>query len=304
MRYWLNSIRFIFFGNYFYGICAVALSIETAYQQSIPLNSVLSYLFIFSITVLYYTHAYLHHSHNAPPVHHARANWYYKNQKLVFASQLLLTGISFFLVLIFLNGLQPNFKYLPIQTWLLLLLALLALGMYYGGWNPGKSGISLRHTGWLKPLVIAFAWACCVSFLPMVFYDLSNKSSRTYSWVTLFLFIKNWLYISVLCVLFDIKDYATDANQALKTFVVQYGLRKTIFNFVIPVCVLAHCFLLLTAYSRGFHASRIIFNTIPFILLIIVAWSMHRRKSILYYLAVIDGLMLIKALCGIAGSLF
>ncbi|MGL1386138.1 hypothetical protein ACSTJO_00160, partial [Vibrio parahaemolyticus] len=68
--------------------------------------------------------------------------------------------------------------------------------------------------------------------------------------------------------------------------------------------VLAHCFLLLTAYSRGFHASRIIFNTIPFILLIIVAWSMHRRKSILYYLAVIDGLMLIKALCGIAGSLF
>jgi hypothetical protein len=30
---------------------------------------------------------------------------------------------------------------------------------------------------------------------------------------------------------------------------------------------------------------------------------MQRRKSILYYLAVIDGLMLIKAACGIIGVL-
>jgi hypothetical protein len=304
MRYWLHVIRFIFFGNYFYGICAVALSIETAYQQAISFNSVLCYLFIFCITVLYYTHAYLHTSYNAPPPHHTRDIWYAKNQKLVFGSQILLTLISLFLVLIFINGWQPHFKYVPLQTWLFLLLALAALGMYYGGWNPGKSVISLRHTGWLKPLIIGFAWACCVSFLPMVFYDLNDKSNKTYSWITLFLFIKNWLYISVLCVLFDIKDYATDANQALKTYVVTHGLRKTIFNFVIPVTVIAHCCLLLTAYSKGFHASRIVFNTIPFILLIIVAWSMHRRKSILYYLAVIDGLMLIKALCGIAGSIF
>ncbi|MGL6068746.1 MAG: hypothetical protein ACRC0I_08300, partial [Sediminibacterium sp.] len=134
MQYWHNSIRFIFFGNYFYGICAVALSIETAYQQAIPLNSVLSYLFIFSITVLYYTHAYLHHSYTAPPIHHERANWYYKNKKWVLVSQLSLTGICFFLVLIFIYGLQPHFKFLPIQTWLLLLLALIALGLYYGGW--------------------------------------------------------------------------------------------------------------------------------------------------------------------------
>jgi hypothetical protein len=28
---------------------------------------------------------------------------------------------------------------------------------------------------------------------------------------------------------------------------------------------------------------------------------MHRRKSILYYLAIIDGLMLAKAVCGIIG---
>jgi hypothetical protein len=43
---------------------------------------------------------------------------------------------------------------------------------------------------------------------------------------------------------------------------------------------------------------------IPFVALIAVAYSMHRRKSIFYYLIVIDGLMLVKALCGITAMTF
>jgi len=37
--------------------------------------------------------------------------------------------------------------------------------------------------------------------------------------------------------------------------------------------------------------------------LIIVSYSMHKRKSILYYLIIIDGLMFVKGVCGIAGAL-
>jgi hypothetical protein len=303
MTYWRHSTRFFFYGNYFYGICAVLLAVETAYQQALPLNSFLFYLLVFCATILYYTHAYVQSS-DAPNPTQPRANWYHQNNKILVRSQIFLTIICCMLFFIFFNGLQPNFKYLPFQTWVLIFLSVIAIALYYGGWQPRKSAISLRNKGWLKPLLIGFAWAVCVSFIPIVFYDLAHKANKTYTWVTLFLFIKNWLYISVLCILFDIKDYASDANQALKTWVVQYGLRKTIFSIVIPTTILAHCFLLLTAYTKGFYLSRIIFNSIPFILLIIVAWSMHRRKSILYYLAVIDGLMLIKALCGIAGSIF
>jgi hypothetical protein len=303
MTVWFNSTRFIFYGNYFYGICAVLLAIETAFQQALPLSSTSFYVLIFCATVLFYTHAYVH-SNNAPIPNDARSNWHHLHKILLIRSQILLTVICGSLLLYFLYELQPNFKYLPIQTWILLFLSATAIALYYGGWHPGKSAISLRNKGWLKPLVIGFAWAVCVSFAPVIFYDLTNNTSKTYAWITLFLFLKNWLYISVLCILFDIKDYASDANQALKTWVVQYGLRKTIFRIVIPITFLAHFFLLLAAYTKGFYLSSIIFNTIPFVLLIIVAWSMHRRKSILYYLAVIDGLMLIKALCGIAGSIF
>jgi hypothetical protein len=37
---------------------------------------------------------------------------------------------------------------------------------------------------------------------------------------------------------------------------------------------------------------------VPFVLLIRVAFSMKRRRPILYYLIIIDGLMLVKAVFG------
>ena len=109
------------------------------------------------------------------------------------------------------------------------------------------------------------------------------------------------MYITMLCVMFDIKDYAADHNKQLKTFVVLYGLRKTIFYFIIPLSLVGLGTFVLFAVLRDFPVLRILINTVPFILLIIVAYSMHRRKSILYYLAIIDGLMLVKAVCGIIG---
>ena len=111
------------------------------------------------------------------------------------------------------------------------------------------------------------------------------------------------MYISLLAILFDIKDYAADHNKQLKTFVVQMGLRKTIFYIIIPLTIAGFLSLIAFAYSLHFPLLRIIINSIPFILLILVAWSLQRRKSILYYLVVIDGLMLVKALCGITASL-
>ncbi len=109
------------------------------------------------------------------------------------------------------------------------------------------------------------------------------------------------MYITMLCIMFDIKDYAADHNHQLKTFVVRYGLRKTIFYILIPLTLVGLGTFLMYALLRNFPLLRILINTIPFILLIIVAYSMHRRKSILYYLAIIDGLMLAKAVCGIIG---
>ena len=178
------------------------------------------------------------------------------------------------------------------------------VGVLYYGISLGKFlNINLRATGWLKPFLIGFVWAGVVTYIPVLWYQAEHDMHYTFTILNSWFFMKNFLYISLLAILFDIKDYAADHNRHLKTFVVRIGLRKTIFYIIIPLAFIGFIFLIVFATAAGFPALRIIINSIPFLLLIIVAWSMHRRKPILYYLAIIDGLMFVKAICGIMGVL-
>ena len=98
--------------------------------------------------------------------------------------------------------------------------------------------------------------------------------------------------------MFDIKDYASDSILSLRTFVVNHGLRKTIFRILIPVSVAGLALFIGYAVIHYFHEIRILLNIVPFILLGVVAYSLRKRRSLLYYLTVVDGLMLVKAICG------
>jgi len=152
--------------------------------------------------------------------------------------------------------------------------------------------------GWLKPFFIGFTWAGFVTIYPVLLYNIEELRDFDPEFRNWLLFVKNFMFVSVLCILFDIKDYATDANKELKTFVVKTGLRKTIFYIIIPLSAVGLGAFMLYATSHHFSLFKILLNTIPFILLIAVAYSLSRRRPIIYYLAIIDGLMLVKAICG------
>ena len=291
--------RAILFGNYLYGFCAVALSIEASLQQHSSLNSLPYYCFVFVSTVLYYTHAYI-----AEPKDNSankRSNWYYENSLLIKRSQILLTIVFLFIGWHLIRQNWEVILQINLLQWALILVFPLVAALYYGSAAPHRATHSLRNNGWLKPFVIGFVWAGAVTVYPVLFGSIEHRTVYAPDWVSVLLFIKNFMYITMLCVMFDIKDYAADHNHQLKTFVVRYGLRKTIFYFIIPLSLVGLGTFILFALLRNFPVLRILINTIPFILLIIVAYSMHRRKSILYYLAIIDGLMLVKAICGSIG---
>lgn len=308
MQYLLQAMniskpaRYVFFGNYFYGMCAVALSIESSLQRNYPLNSYLFYVFIFSLTVLYYTKAYI--SEKNTGTKNPRSQWYWENRKFVFFSQVALTVLAFIYPAYVLVEHLSFLISMDALTWLILLVFPFSATLYYGINHPLFSKLKLRNIGWLKPFLIGFVWAGLVTIYPFVMADVENKRNFRPDLPAIFLFIKNFMFITVLCIMFDIKDYAADHNRQLKTFVVKAGLRKTIFTILIPLCILGLCSYLLYGSARGFSVARILINVIPFLLLIFVTYSLHRRKSIFYYLVVIDGLMLVKALCGSIGVLF
>ncbi|CAN5730425.1 hypothetical protein BH10BAC2_BH10BAC2_15960 [soil metagenome] len=289
--------HFIFYGNYFYGCCTVALALEASLQQQISLNSLSFYLLLYFGTVLFYTHAYLQEGtvNGSNP----RNKWYAKNHSLIIRTQILLSVICTVLGTWLLIGNFYGLQKISLTHMLLPVVSAFTALAYYGI----PPNLNLRKTGWFKPFAIGFVWAITVTYMPVIWWQVEHDTVYTFNSFNVWFLIKNFMYISLLAVLFDIKDHAADHNKKLKTFVVRIGLRKTIFYIIIPLAVMGFISFIAFAYLRHFHTLRIIINSIPFILLIAVAWSMQQRKSILYYLVVIDGLMLVKALCGITAYL-
>ncbi len=286
-----------FFGNYFYGICAVALSIEAALQQKIALAPIIYYFIIFSGTVIFYMRAYI--AETITTAANERSYWYVKNKKQVFNVQVVLISISVVFVLLLLPNLWDGIKQANIQSVVFIVIVPTVALLYYGF----NSRLSLRNTHWLKPFIIGFVWSGLVTLFPLYYDMLQTKQQIIISSTSGFLFIKNMMYISVLSIMFDIKDYATDYNKQLKTFVVSFGLRKTIFYILIPLTVVGFASFVAFASINHFNLTRVIINTIPFFSLLVVGYSLHQRKSIFYYLTIIDGLMFLKAMCGIFGIL-
>lgn len=285
-----------FFGNYFYGLCVVALSVEACLQQSISQPPIIYYIAIFCATVIFYTKAYISQSINT--MANERTLWYVKNKKTVFTTQVvfyvLIAVCCFLLLPNLIEGLKK--QYLSDLT---LIAAFPLTGLLYYGLSKK---LSLRQTHWLKPFVIGFVWSGIVTLYPLFYNQMQQVQNISISLVTLFFFVKNLMFIAVLCIMFDFKDYATDYNEQLKTFVVSFGLRKTIYYILIPLILLGFASFLIVTYHRHFSIQKISINAVPFMLLLIVSFSLTKRKSIFYYLTIIDGLMLAKAICGIIAT--
>lgn len=277
----------------------MALSVEASLQQKYGLNSLVYYIFVFSATVLYYTHAYM--AETITNSSNRRSIWYVRNHEAMRWSQLLLTAIAMISGLALLYQFGSRMVSASLLQWVVIGIFPVAAALYYGSAAPLNSSHSLRNNGWLKPFVIGFVWAGTVTVYPVLFKSIEDGSPYNPQLFNLLLFIKNLMFITILCIMFDFKDYAADHNKQLKTFVVRVGLRKTIFYIILPLSIVGLGTFLSYAFSMHFPFWRIMINTLPFVLLIMVALSMQRRKSILYYLAIIDGLMLVKAVCGIIG---
>ncbi len=293
----------LFFGNYFYGLCAIALSVEASLQQRFPLNGIIYYVLVFAATTLYYSKAYVL-TEVSPDAANVRSAWYSANRKAIVRSQYFFILLFIICGSVLLYSSWRNFAALKIYEWVLIFIFPIVAVLYYGEPGTFLNRYNLRNIGWLKPFTIGFTWAGLVTVYPVIYYGIKNGQHYMFTLVGLFLFIKNFMYVTILCIMFDIKDYAMDYNRQLKTFVVNLGLRKTIFFIIIPLCIAGLASFLTYAVIHQFHYVKILLNTLPFLLVIAVAYTLHTRHTIIYYLVIIDGLMLVKAACGIVAMLY
>nr|WP_287493619.1 hypothetical protein [Candidatus Brachybacter algidus] len=278
------------------------LSIEMAFQLGLPLNETVYYIGLFLAPVIYYTYAYKS-INDSTPIANQRTRWFRENKKLVHWSQvgmiILCIGIFSFLIFKHFNEIIR----LPLIYYSIGFGVLFVGIFYYGLISKKLFGFNLRNSGWTKAFIIGFVWACCANIFPLIMLRIETGQDYFHTDLWVWLFIKNWLFCTVNAIMFDIKDYPSDSNLYLRTFVVSFGLRRTIYFIIVPLLLAGLISFCIFALIKEFSIIQFSFNLIPFLLTLAIAFSMLRRHSIFYYLIVIDGVILVKAICGILGVL-
>ncbi len=296
MRFW----RAFFFSNAFVGLIAVALSAETVLQLCLPPLPGAFYGLQFGLSTCFYSLIYLL-TNNRGSVSNPRGLWYRQHKgfmRLICLACLLLAFFSS-VILFTHRSLQQ------LSPLLLLSSACAVAGTlgYYGFLRINAVSPPLRQLGLAKAAIIAFVWATFVTLFPLGTSELLSAQITPHSSLVIWYFVKTFMFCMVNAILFDIKDYAEDANKGTKTLVVQMGLRTLIFQLIMPLLLMGVLSVIFFSVKAGKELWVCLINLIPFFMAFLLAYALKKRRPILYYLFLIDGLLLIKALCGIAASI-
>lgn len=277
------------------------LCIETNLLVDVSVNKVPFYLFIFFCTCIYYTRIYVRSV--GAKNYNERTLWYRSNL-LQIKRTLYFFKISAVLLAVFL--IATNFHFLillsPLQLAFIFLFPLIAA--WYTFSSPFLGLKKIRQTGWIKPFIVGFTWAGWVTVYPLLLFQLQNENRDNIPILpSLLLFVLNFLLFSTNAVIFDIKDYRNDFLHRLKTLPVIFGIRNTFRFVLVPLIILNLTVFFIFRWQQHFSVCQTLILLIPYLFLVIITMQYRKQRSVLYYLVVVDGLVFVKALCGITSIL-
>ena len=302
MRLLTKIIQVLFYGNIFLGISAVALCVETNLLNNISLNVFPFYLLIFLCTCIYYTRIYVRSV--GTKNYDDRTIWYRKNFSTIKSILKYVIVVAFIFLLFLLVKNLHQFLLLPPSQFILIIAFPLIAAWYT--FAPAFLRIrNIRQVGWIKPFIVGLTWAGWVTFYPVIIWNLETGLNPSLSFLSLFLlWLQNLLFFSINAIIFDIKDLRTDSFNRLKTYPVIFGIKKTFRFIVIPVTFLNLIVFFLFQSQNNFSLPQVAVQLIPYALLVFVIAKYRRGRNVLYYLAIVDGLVFLKAICGIASIIF
>lgn len=252
------------YANVYISFCAFAQVILTYYLFHIPFNyENNSYLlFIFLSTFLQYNvqRGYiLSNQENQTD----RAQWLLKHKKtMIYAIVLSLVAVLFLC-----NSLSWT-------SIIIMISAEVVSNLYY------LPPVNLRKHGYIKAFLVAVIWVVSCSLVPLIENNLVTLQS---SWFL----VSQFLFISVLCLLFDIKDIRKDYMIGINTYANKFGVKFTKY-----LCLVLQT-LALVGYYLFYHESLVIIGYLLFTILVMVfvIQTTDKKHSFYYYLW-IDGLLI------------
>ncbi|MDP4285273.1 MAG: UbiA family prenyltransferase [Bacteroidota bacterium] len=247
---------------------------ETNILLGLPFNNFSFYCFVFGATLAQYNLHYL--AKNIAIKNSLRLEWSQRNRKThlgLFAVGVALIIFSFF---------SFHLKHFII----LFLLGVIGF-LYSFPFLPFAERKRIKDYGFLKIITLSLLWTLVTVWLPV--------SSMSYdSYLFLFIFIKRFVFMFLLCLLFDMRDIEIDSQEKINTLAVFLGKR----NSYLLSYLLLFLFTLLSV-AQYFYLPQ---WGILIAMLLSVAVTLFnveitkRSNSDFIYLAGIDGMMLLQAL--------
>jgi 4-hydroxybenzoate polyprenyltransferase len=263
---------FILFGSIFVAACAVALCIETNLQMHLPLNNLSFYGFVFGATLVQYN---LHYMTKTLAVGgSARLTWSLKNRNLHAVLLSIGVGLTVFSLFSF-----------HIRHYIILAgMGLIAFVYSFPVLPLGKRK-RIKDYGLVKIITLALLWTLVTVWFPIVNMSFNRD-------LFLFTFFNRFLFMFVLCLLFDVRDIEVDREQNIHTIPVIAGINN---SYYISYFTLVLMVILSVAQFFVFGAEGLLFAmSVSVAATFFTVLATKKNNSDYMYLAGIDGMMLLQ----------
>ncbi|MBC7696074.1 MAG: UbiA family prenyltransferase [Burkholderiales bacterium] len=257
------------YANVFIALCAFSQVLLTYHFFPIPVNfDNNSYLlFVMLATYLQYNvqrgYYIVNHSNSNSP----RSQWVLRHKKVMGYT----IGVSLIVLLFLCNKL----------SWLsigIMVGAEIISTLYY------LQPFNLRRHGYIKPFLISTVWVISCGLVPLIENQLLTIHSAWF-------LASQFVFISVLCLLFDIKDNDKDYLSGVNTYANRFGVSATKLICAVMVLIGFTCFYMFKSDTASLTASVIL----RILLLFTILYTSDKRHAFYYYLWV-DGLLIIQTI--------
>jgi len=276
----MRVFNFILSHSIFVAFCAVALAYQTVLLLHLSANIYL-YGFIFFATTCSY-------------------NFYWLLSKYSLRTDIPLTGFfkkeadEIVLLILSLAGLIICFLNLHLSYYIIIVAAALT-GLYAVPLLPFNFVKFTRKAGVLKTTLLAFTWSYVTVFIPL------QKTSFMLTEIEFFILTRRFLFMLMLCILFDNRDIAVDKIRGLRSLATDLSA-KTMRYLIYSIFLILFATNFLFRYY-GISVAQSIALQISTIALLITYYYSTKKQGYLFYYFVVDGMMLFSAAATFVASI-
>ncbi|NDK56915.1 hypothetical protein GWO68_13395 [Pontibacter sp. BT213] len=268
---------YLLYSSVFISVCAFALTIETYLLAGLPVSLPMA-VFVFLATLFTYNLSSIQSVvlRGSKSQESTQQTWWHRHRKGM--AILGLASIGLAAIVYFYYGLQLNF-------WFVLHLAIISIGYTIPIVYRRKSVKPLRRVPLLKVFLIAYVWAVVTGLFPLL-----DAGADVLSGESLQLFLRRFLFILALALLFDIRDYSYDKHTRTLTVPGLIGVNYT--KLLSLGLLLAYAIIVIIS-EKGTTEMALLASTIGAALVVMFSSELKPR---VYFLLLADGAMLLHAL--------